>query len=50
MSKNRVKINWLTINELHRTTKIITKMFGSSTYFSYLYFIINYKQLKPYGV
>ena len=47
MSKNRVKINWLTINELHRTTKIITKMFGSSTYFSYLYI---YQTTKRYGL
>jgi hypothetical protein len=39
--------NSLIINQLDKTTKIITKMFGSSTYFSYLYI---YQTTKRYGL
>lgn len=33
------KSNQLTINQLDKTTKIITKILGSFIFFSYLYFI-----------
>ena len=49
------KANWLVINQLDKTTKIITQMFGSFIFFSYLYYIrvengSQSNQLKPYGV
>lgn len=53
LNVNYKNINLLTINHLGKTTKIVTKMFGSSTFLSYLYIVRltnnNYK-LKPYGV
>jgi hypothetical protein len=39
--------NPLIINELDKTTKIITQMFGSFTFFSYLYL---YQTTKRYGL
>ena len=49
------KANWLIINRLDKTTKIITKIFGSFIFFSYLYYIrvengSQSNQLKPFGV
>lgn len=41
------KTNLLIINQLGETTKIVTQMFGSSTYFSYLYI---YQITKGYGL
>jgi hypothetical protein len=45
----------LIINELDKTTKIITQMFGSFIFFSYLYYIrvengSQSNQLKPTDV
>ena len=49
------KLILLIINELGKTTKIVTQMFGSFIFFSYLYYIrvengSQSNQLKPAGV